>query len=295
MQELVTLTNTTEAGLPWEAIFSPLQGMNLISLRKGSLEILDLTTTPLFLERYAGLGALIGPHFHHRKKEDVHYLPDLSLFPHLAHERAEGIVEPFSHGIARYVPWNYVHSSTQIQAKLYGKDLYKGIPIKDLEGQDFEMSLEAKLVHDGLILNLSIVSQMPSVVGFHYYYRCSPHSYVEAYVQPTYRPQQSWQPLPSPWYDSTKHKLHFDLSQEADFGFRPFPQVDHPYPLITLKEETTPHILHVEYTSSHEQATSWQLYHPQRSSFVCIEPLSAINPKQPTLTISNLQLKISIF
>lgn len=295
MQELIILKNSTEQGIPLEATFAPLKGMNLLSFKKGSLETLDQSTKGLFLERSAGLGALIGPHFHHRKPEIIPPLPDLSLFPHLAKSKAQEIVEPFSHGIARYVPWKYAHSETQLHATLSGKDHYRGIPIKDLEGQDFEMRLDAKLVHDGLCLHLSIQSEIPSVVGFHYYYHYLPESYVQAFVHPHYRGEKGWEPLPCSWYDSLKHKLHFDLSQNADFGFKPLAQPDHPYHLISVKNPSSPHVLHVEYTASYEEETSWQLYHPQGASFVCIEPLSALNPRNPILNISNLQLKISVF
>ena len=217
----------------------------------------------------------------------------ISNSPHIAKQKAAGIKEPFTHGIARYVPWKYDYSGTQINAKLRGKDLYKGTLIKDLEGQDFEMTLDIKLIHDGLILQFSIHSEFPSVIGFHYYYHYLPSSYVQAFVHKDYRSEYLWKPLPNSWYDPLKHKLHFDLSQEADFGFRSIEQVDHPYHLISLKSPSQ--LLHVEYTSSNEEETSWQLYHPKKSSFVCIEPLSALNPRSPVLKSNNLLLKISLF
>jgi hypothetical protein len=293
MKESITLKNNTENGVPMEATFAPNQGMNLLSFKKGNIEAIDQTTMPLFLERYAGLGALIGPHFHHRPKEALIQKFDESLFPHIAKQKANEVQEPFTHGIARYVPWKYEYSETQISARLRGKDIYKGVLIKDFEGQDFEMTLDVKLIHDGLILQFNIHSELPSVIGFHYYYNYIPSSYVQAFVHEDYKTQETWKQLPSAWYDKIKNKLHFDASQEADFGFKPIEQTDHPYHLISLKGST--HLLHVEYISSNEKETSWQLYHPKEASFVCIEPLSALNPRKPILKNSNLQLKISLF
>lgn len=292
MHEII-LRNTTENGLPLEAIFAPLQGMNLLSFKKGTREALDQTTKELFTERCAGLGALIGPHFHHRPLDKISHAFDASLFPHIAKEFAKGIQEPFTHGIARYVPWTYEHSETQIHARLRGADLYKGTPIRTFEGQDFEMTFVIKLVHDGLILQLSIQSEFPSLVGFHYYYHHTSPSYVQALVKKEYRDQGQWKALPSSWYDTTKSKLHFDLRECADFGFQPLAQPDHPYYLISLK--SSHHLLHVEYTSSNDEEISWQLYHPKEASFACIEPLSTLNPIAPTLTNSNLYIKIGLF
>ena len=61
--QYIVLKNSTENNIPLEATFAPLQGMNLLSFKKGDVEALDQTTKGLFIERYAGLGALIGPHF----------------------------------------------------------------------------------------------------------------------------------------------------------------------------------------------------------------------------------------
>lgn len=291
MEDIITLVNSTEFNIPLKASFSPLYGMNLTSFTHGSTEILDQTTRSLFTQRCAGLGALIGPHFHHRTPDCIpSYSFDPSLFPHLQHEKSlTPSLEPFSHGIARYVPWKVDYSDTQIHAKLSGNDLYKNTPIKNLEGQNFEMIFDVKLVHDGLLLNLTIASEKPSVIGFHYYYNCPPKSFVQSLVHPIYR-DQTWKPLPSEWLISKQ--LHFDLSKEADFGFKPQATVEHPYYTVIL--HTPSYQVHLEYTSSNAESTSWQLYRPKNSSFVCIEPLSAINPRDPLLNHSNLQLKIRV-
>lgn len=291
MTNLITLKNTCENGDLLQAELDPLRGMNLVSFKRGNLEAFDLSTRNLFEERFAGLGALIGPHFHHRKKEEIQTNFDTSIFPHIKAQKQKGVLEPFSHGIARYVPWKYDYSDTQVQAKLSSKDMFHGIRIKEFEGQDFEMSFQAMLVSDGLILNLSIQSEKPSVVGFHYYYAARSDSLVQAYVEDLYRDQETWKKIPTTWKD--KHKLVFPLNQVADYGFKPFIKEEETYQLITLKNSSS--LLHVEYTSSNEKETSWQLYRPENASFCCIEPLSALNPRAPFLTSSNLQVKLSLF
>lgn len=289
----IELSNQSESGEKLTALFCPEKGMNLVSFKKEDLEILDQKTQHLFEERCAGLGALIGPHFHHRPESEITTGFDESIFPHINKLKAKGQKEYFSHGIARYVPWKYQASATQIEATLSGKDEYKGIKIKEFEGFDFEMRMHVSLIHDGLLIDLSIQSEKPSVIGFHYYYDLKPESFIEAFVSETYRDNQDWKPLPKTWYDKTKNKLHFPLNQDCDYGFQSFLHDNHPFHKINLKSPCQ--ILHVEYTSSNEKETSWQLYHPKNESFVCIEPLSAKNPRSPKLTSNNLQLKINIF
>jgi hypothetical protein len=99
--EQIILANKTSTGQNLQAIFLPEKGMNLISYKKDETEVIDQSTRNLFEERFAGLGALIGPHFHHRKTEVIPPIKDESLFPHIARLKAKGIQEPFSHGIDR--------------------------------------------------------------------------------------------------------------------------------------------------------------------------------------------------
>jgi len=267
--------------------------MNLTSFLWGSLEVLDSSTSSLFKQRCAGLGALIGPHFHHRPLQS---LPKVvltpSLFPHLTQEQIEGTSEPFSHGIARYVPWHYETSSTQIHATLNGDSLHKGVPLKSLEGQNFSMVFDIRLVHDGLLLDLNLQSEAPSVIGFHYYFACTPQSFVTAHVHPSYREDTSWKPLPSTWTPNAPSHLYFCLNQEADFGFQPLADPSQPYYTLLLHHPS--HLVHIEYTASDAETTSWQLYHPSKASFACLEPLSALDPRTPVAKHSHLQMKIKI-
>ncbi len=92
----VWLKGETSGGQLLSARFMPSKGMNLVSLKKGECEAIDQLTKPLFEERYAGLGAMIGPHFHHRLESEIQPVKNASLFP-----QTKGLKESFSHGIGR--------------------------------------------------------------------------------------------------------------------------------------------------------------------------------------------------
>jgi hypothetical protein len=286
------LKNQAPDGELLEVIYDPEKGMNLISYRKGDLQIIDQTTRSLFEERSAGLGALIGPHFHERENPKIDF--DTSIFPHVAKMVAAGRKDPFSHGIARYVPWKYVKSETQIQAKLSSSDLYQGVPLAQIEGQDFVMKYEARLLSDGLSISYAIRSEKPSIIGLHYYYTLAGTGKIQAEVTPFYRKENQWDPLPVKWTDTRPSHLCFSLPQKADFGFIP----DHKTEiekLYHLNFETKTHRIHFDYASASEEKLSFQIFHPENSSYVCIEPLSSRNPLTPKLLDNHLEVKIQIF
>lgn len=290
MDEKVLLTNTSSKGATLEATFAPLQGMNLTSLTIHGHQVLDVSTMDLFKQRNAGLGALIGPHFHHRHPLQIPSNTSLHLFPHVSQLPA-GQKEPFSHGIARYVPWRYESSSTQIKAWLSSKDLYHGIPLKTFEGFDFEMKLEAMLLHDGLLLDYFAESSIPNVIGFHYYYPASPEALVESHVKPFVRTQSGWEGLDLPFFDKTHQKLTYPVSQAADLGFMPIQDPNSSGYTITLKYPRGS--LQISYLSSNDDTTSFQLFHPKGASYVCLEPLSSLTPFAPTTKRNRLQMKLS--
>ncbi len=286
----ILLKHQTAKGELLQATFLPDKGMNMISFKKGNLEIIDQTTRNLFEERYAGLGALIGPHFHRRRPELVPQVKDESLFPHIARVKAKGVQDPFSHGIARYAPWKAEATESSVKAQLTGKDTWNGVPLSELEGQNFIYSFEAHLREQGLFLQLSVVSDTASLVGIHYYYALPQgKGRIISEVQNQVRLQGELQPIPADWNFDSQQKLIFDLNQEADFTFRPYPD-----PLrghILLKTDT--YQLHTRYTCVCEE-NSWQLYHPQGASFVCIEPLSAQDPRHTNLSVSSLHIHLEI-
>ncbi len=288
----VKLKNISPTGEPLVATFLPEGGMNLCSYKLGDIEVMDQKTLPLYEQRRAGLGALIGPHFHQRQEISTGF--NETLFPHIAKGKAEGRKDPFSHGIARYVPWKYVASETQIKGRLTGDDLYKGVPLKVFEGQNFSMTFEARLLPNGLFIEYKVDSEKPSLVGLHYYYAFSGKGVVHGSVKPTYRDQDQWKPLPEEWKNGKENHLHFTLPQAADFGFLPEKKTpnDHDYQIIL---DTEDYSLHIEYNTVSDHEISCQVYHPKGGTFVCIEPLSAKSPPNPKLNRSSLEAKIEIF
>ncbi len=284
----VTLRNISEEGIPLEATFLPLKGMNLISYKKGAIEVLDQSTRPLFAERFAGLGALIGPHFHHRSPESILPIPFEERFPHIERVRAKGIKEPISHGIARYAPWSYQASKSTIKAELSGSDTWEGVLLSSFEGFHFKMTIDVELRPDGLFIEFAIVAKEPSVVGFHYYYAIDPlSSYITVDCKTSYFNGKALEEVKSAWKKDTS--ISIALSEPLDYGF---------YPSEALAK--TPIYLHnkdyllcVSY-QSHTEESSFQLFHPEGSSYVCIEPLSASFPKQPTLFSSGVSQLLQI-
>lgn len=286
----ITLEHPTKDGELLQATFLPDQGMNLISYKRGEIEVIEQSTRHLFEERFAGLGALIGPHFHRRKTETLPKIQDESLFPHIARVKAKGVQDPFSHGIGRYAPWKAETSSTSIKAQLTGKDLWNGVPLSSLEGQNFNMALEAHLRETGLHLTLSIVSDTDSLVGIHYYLALpGGKGRVISEVRDQVRIEGELKSIPSEWRFDLQHRLTFDLNQEADFTFRPYPDPLKGQMLL----ETEKYSLRASYSCICEE-NCWQLYHPKDASFVCIEPISAQNPRHPILTASSLNIQLEI-
>ncbi|MCH9632795.1 MAG: hypothetical protein S4CHLAM6_11370 [Chlamydiae bacterium] len=282
---------TLENGKKLKAVFNPQVGMNLMSYSLGSVEVMDQNTMPAFKERMAGMGALIGPHFHHRKDKDIPSLSIDDLFSFIPSLVKKGQKEPFSHGIARYVPWKYEGGKDFINAKLSGKDTYKGYKISELEGQDFELSFKAKLKPNGLFIDYSISAQNPSVIGLHYYYRLDNKlGNVSSQVDSKYHHPQGWRPIPNDWFESSR-VLNFELRPdvEADFGFRPVNEAQHSQ--VQLK--TSSHQVKIYYQSNSKE-NSWQLYHPKDATYVCLEPVSSANPREASEASSNLKIQIEI-
>lgn len=288
--EKIILENQTQSGCQLQATFLPEMGMNMISFKKDNVEVIDQSTWNIFEERFAGLGALIGPHFHRRNPALLPKIKDESLFPHIARVKAKGVQDPFSHGIARYAPWKAETTKTSIKAVLTGKDVWNGVPLADLEGQNFKMHFDVELKSNGLFLNLSVVSDTASLVGIHYYYALPEgKGTVITKVQDQVRINRELQKIPEAWNYDEQHILKFDLDEEADFTFRPYP--DGLAGDILL--ETQAYHLRTRYKCICEE-NCWQLYHPKGASFVAIEPISAQDPTHPNLTVSGLNIHLEI-
>jgi len=289
--ETLTLKNTTDTGEELVAIFMPHLGMNMISFKIGDVELIDQSTGPAFEARFAGLGALIGPHFHRRRAEILPHIKDEGLFPHIAYSQKMGIVDPFSHGISRYAPWKASSDGQRLQARLRGKDEWNGVPLSALEGQDFEISLDIDMTTHGLKIDLSVVSATDSVIGIHYYYHLpAGTNVIKAQVK------NEW-PVDALEGDSLNSSIELDpqmwmnlaLEDAIDKTFHSFP--DPCQGVIHL--DTDVYTLKTTYVSPSEEC-AWQLYHPKDATFVCIEPVSAKDPRRPNLTVSSLKITLDV-
>lgn len=277
-------------GAKLQATFLPEKGMNLISFKRGDIEVIDQSTVSLFDERFAGLGALIGPHFHRRYTPVLPKIADETLFPHIARVKAKGVQDPFSHGIARYAPWKSTNTESSISAVLTGKDTWNGLPLAALEGQNFTMHYRAAFVGDTLQIDMDIVSDVDSVVGIHYYYHLPQgKGMVVSEVQPDCLIEGKLQKLQPEWRGDAPHKLAFNLDNEADYTFYPYPD--------PRKAKIVLDAISYRLTTTYEspsQENCWQLYHPKGASFVCVEPISAQDPRHPNLTVSSLKITLEV-
>ncbi len=272
------------------AEFNPEGGMNLLRFRLGGCELIDPATQPLYDERFAGLGALIGPHFHHRSSSQLPPPQDRSLFKHFANLEPWGQVEPFSHGIIRYVPWKVKDCGADyLRAEINGNMLYKNIPLKVLEGQDFAAEYFAQVTPTGLFIDFQLEGENPSVIGFHYYYRKPKgNATVRSQVLPGYRSDKQIDTFPAAWtYDQKSGDIQIPIEGAFDFGF--LPKKPHEATITLITEEYQLNI----HSQSMFEGHSWQLYHPENASFICIEPLSANVPRQPKGKIGALQVMLS--
>ncbi len=284
----IELSNKTPLGESLQAVFLPDKGMALVSFRLDDLEILDQSTRPEFEERRAGLGPLIGPHFYRRNPAILPPLPNKERFPHIAILEKKGIQDPFPHGIGRFAPWKTKSTDTFISAYLAGKDTWNDVPLSQLEGMSFNMRMDAKLDPDGLKISLSCVSEKDSIAGIHYYYALEGgKGTVTSQVQKKYYALLEQKTIPPDWNQTDDHTLSFNLENDADFTFHPYPD-----PLSAkIILETGKHQLITTYTSP-SQENGWQLYHPKGASFVCIEPVTAQNPRRANLTVSSIQIHL---
>ncbi len=282
--ETIELLGQTPSRKAIEAVFTPEKGMNLLSLKIGEWQLIDQSTLELFEERGAGLGAIIGPHFHHRTNPPP--VKDITLFPHLKLMKERGIAEPFSHGIGRYVPWKVTaRERGYLRAEINGEMNWRGVTYKELEGFNFRMIFEARIVEWGLWINLQLSGDRPSVCGLHYYYKRGTE--VTSKVQPACRTPAGIKPVP-PLFHYNNNEMAYRFEEPCDHGFFPHPDarmgwIDHHF------EKSKVHVRYVT-----PGPASWQLWHPKDASFVCIEPLSAVDPRSPQKRVNGLSACIEI-
>lgn len=272
------------------AKFLPDQGMNLASLIVNGYEVIDQSTRPLFEERLSGLGPIIGPHFYHRKEKNIPHIADASVFPHIAHLKKEALKDPFSHGIGRYVEWNYFSTETTITGHLSGQDTHRGIALSSIEGFDFTMGFKGNLIHNGIEIELHAESKIvPSIVGLHYYLALdNKKGIVKMLSKDEYNDMGVWKKIPERWKGPNSY-LCFNLEEESDYGFIP-QSADFSGKAVLEMPSVN---VQVSYKANSDE-NAFQLYHPLNASFVCIEPVSAKNPREAKQYKNHLKVRIEV-
>ena len=280
MSEPIVLQNQSSTGQKLEAVFQPEKGMNLLSYKLGNQEVID-----------QGIGFLTGPHFMQRKPSVIPPLKPDKTFWQIPLLDELGYHDPFTGGIGSYAPWKVLFSSsTEIKAILSGKDTWEGETLASLEGQNFIMEFHATLNPNGLALKLSVVSDSDSIVGINYHFALpNGQGKVISDVKPQFYDRDILKTIPTEWQRDSQGILTFDLTHNADYSFFPF--FDPLSAKITL--QTSQYQLITTY-SSLCQENSWELYHPQGASYVCISPLSSQNPWKPNLTASSIAIRLEI-
>ncbi|MCH9611547.1 MAG: hypothetical protein S4CHLAM102_00170 [Chlamydiia bacterium] len=289
--QLVILRNQSEDGSPLTATFNPTKGMNLMSYTKGSIEAIDQNTREPFEKRRAGLGALIGPHFHHRKNSRIPTIPHPEEIPWAQEILDSGQKECFSHGLGRYAPWDFEASENAIKATLTSSSKLAGMRLKELEGFDFSMQVAAKLEKDGLYFSLHVEGTLPTVIGQHYYYAIQDQSCtIKALTENQYDDKNTLHPIPNEWKSTDNpSSLHLNIepTTSLDYGFHPITNPAH----ILMK--TGSHTLEVSYWPENDQNV-FQIYRPANATYVCIEPMTTYFPRNVVQTQSSINTRISI-
>lgn len=257
------------------AVFSPSHGMNLLNFSIGDKEFIDQSTKGDFEKRFGGLGPLIGPHFYHREESIIPKL-DTKVLPFMNNLSPSQLKDPLSHGIGRYCHWNYTSTSSSIKAEIAGMDTMNGQTLASIEGFDFALLYKCKLTKRGLEIDYSCESvDHTSTIGLHYYLSLPKgDSFVQMDCKDTYNDLGSVKNIPDHW--KKNGQMHFPLSEPSDYSFWPNTTNNSGSCILVTPEYS----LKISYKASSEEH-SLQLYHPKDSSFVCIEPVSAIDPRNP--------------
>lgn len=261
---IITLKKYTKEGKLLQAQFHTLKGMNMLSYKKDNLEVIDQTTMDQFTERFAGLGAIIGPHFHRQRDDLIPSSFPKEVFPHIQTIEKKGIKDPFSHGIGRYVPWKIESSSEDgFSAVLQSNDSYQGVPLAQFEGTEFIMTYRAHLTPKGLLLKMHIEAERAALMGMHFYYALyGKAAYLQAQVDDQYNDAGTFKPIQSNWFPEEIHQLILPIEGDLDFGF-----CHHPNPCrgsATLFTEKYQLKISIQAPTSNN---SFQVYHPKNASF----------------------------
>ena len=117
-------------------------------------------------------------------------------------------------------------------------------------------------------------SDVFSVVGLHYYFSLPSDGEIHAQIKPYYYSAGEKKDLPKNWLDKNE-KLHLLLNDELDYGF--IPKLHHGTGEVIYNNSA--YRLALKITPEEGSEVSFQIYHPNDAKFVCIEPISATNPR----------------
>jgi hypothetical protein len=272
------------------AQFDPEHGLNMMSLIIDEIEVIDQKTKKGFLESSRGLGPIIGPHFYHRRSDTIPFLGDevMQKLHQIINFRDDP--EPFSHGIGRYVPWKIVSQDKKhFKAHLSSKDPILNLTLGDIEGFDFSLEFTAKVTERTLHISYNAKSSLePVVVGLHTYYGIYPGMHqVELSGAPFYYDKLQKRAVPTEWLKDSR--LFVPLDRALDFTFTPQLNKDG---FGTVEVKNGVHTLTI--SAKADPDLSFQIYKDPASSFVCIEPIAAINPRIVTKKHALLEVKITM-
>ncbi len=272
-----------------KATFDPEHGLNMVSLIIEGKELIDQSTKKGFQESSRGLSPLIGPHFYHRAPDAIPFFDTEALHLLSKKLRFRDEVEPFSHGIARYVPWRVLETTaTSFKAELDSHDKVLDWTLAEIEGFDFVLGFEASVTERAIEICYSAKStSQPVVVGLHTYYALQEGMhFAELSGAPFYYDKLNRRSVPHDWL--VNQTLKIPLDQALDYTFSPqlsregFGEVELHCGVSALKIEAKAH-----------PDLSFQLYRPADASYICVEPIAAINPRIVTQKHASLEVHIS--
>lgn len=253
---MFTLKKTTENGSLLEAAFEAEGGLRLISFKREGIEVIDQKSQSSDEKRIEGV---IGPHLYQE--------------------------------ILNQIPWQIEQKENRFIGTLTGKDIWNDKPLSNWIGQNFKMLMNAELTSRGLILDLSIVSDTDSLIGFDvHYFLPQKKGVVQSEVKDFYYdPEIKLKKIPKEWDYSTLGLLTHSLDHECNYAFHSLKN-----PLKgSILLHTDDFTVATRY-SCHCQENCWQLVHATESDYVSIKPMSAQNPWRTNLTVSGIQIELEI-
>lgn len=262
-----------------EVVVSPEMGMSLLSFSIKHVSLLAKSRTQDFIDGRKGLGPLILPHFSQRDFPPSIPEEILSSFGHVGYLRKHSVKDPFQHGAGRYASWEYETKVTDTYARvaghITGKTELNGLPLSAIVGFDFSALVTYTLCHRSLAVKFDVSGTEPVVAGIHFYYRL-PENRESVVALSVENKGINEDDSVFGFSEHAKDKKYYNLplSGGLDVRFSPVSaEGDYAiYKLITPEYRLDTKVL--VQGSKEETFDSVVVFHPEKSDFVCIEPLS---------------------